>query len=541
MRISLIGELMVEDDQGRPVDLEKGSRRRQQSVRELICAVAMQSPGAISTRELKALLWDVDSTQDYTSALTTRVYKARKALGPLAERLVTEPAPLGGRQYRFALGPGDHIDVAAFREGVKLAKKAQQEGLLSEAAAHLQQALTPWRGVPFRQGLPDLPDTPAANWLRHPLLTQRRSAVEAYIGIQLDLGRHSPALVEQITEYLTLDPVNEVLHCRLMLTWYRLGRRTEALRTYQQAAEAMEAELGAAPGALLQRMREQILAEDETLLWRAPEQPQQRPLPVNTIDNVGVTDYLLGGKNNTAAQRAWVQAAADGSDTVKLPAENRECMIRMVEVLARDGIRQFLDLGSGMPVPEWPHVHEVARRVSAQTPRVVYVDCNADVAIHTRALVIDNRSTFFLEADLQEADKVLDYARRHLDLSEPVGLLSANTLQYVGEPDEDLGTDDVVKIIRRYVGALAPGSAWAMTHLSGDRLHPRQRPYIDSRNPDAAIPQNLRSPEQIERLMVGLPLMPPGLTDVGNWRPEQPYVQRPMRILGAVGRVMAAR
>ncbi|MFC0040436.1 SAM-dependent methyltransferase [Actinomadura rayongensis] len=527
MRVSVLGELRLTDDEGRPLDLGEGSRRRR-NLRALICVLALEDRPVPSSR-LKALLWD-DPDRDHTSVLTNLVAQARRVLPP--GRLVTETGTAGARLYRLTRST---VDADDFVSEAERGDAARDKGRLATAAVHYRRAMAPWQGVTPEQTLHDLPDTEGARVRAEPLRALRVRVAEALVATQLDLGRHSDELVAEIGEHLAFDPANENLHRDRLVALYRLGRRTDALRAYQSAAAAIETELGVPPGPALRRVHEQIAAG--TLPRAERDEPRARPvLRAGGLSYRGVTDYTLGGKDNTEEERAFVDkiVADTGTDATLITKDNRDCVLRMVRTLAGLGVRQFLDLGSGLPEQISPSVHQTARTAADEPPRVVYVDNDPVVAITSRAMY-SGAGVAFHELDLMDVEAVLDAAGRCLDFAEPIGLIAANTLQYVGDADDDLGTAQITELVTAYVDALATGSYLALTHITGDGIDPRLRPYIDSTEPDAALPQHLRTTEQIERLLVGLPLLPPGLTDVGAWRPERPFVPRDLRIIGGIG------
>ncbi|POM25489.1 Transcriptional regulatory protein EmbR [Actinomadura rubteroloni] len=529
MRVSVLGELRLTDDAGRTLDLGEG-RRRRRNLRALICVLALEDRPVPSSR-LKALLWD-DPDRDHTSVLTNLVAQARRVLPP--GRLVTETGTAGARLYRLARRA---VDADDFVRDAERGDAARDRGRLATAAVHYRRAMAPWQGVSPDRTLHDLPDTEGARARVDPLRALRVRVAESLVAVQLDLGRQSPELVEEIGGHLAFDPANENLHRDRLVALYRLGRRTDALRAYRDAAAAIEAELGVPPGPALRRVHEQIAAGTLPPHAGEPDEPRARPvLRAGGLSYRGVTDYTLGGKDNTEAERAFVDKiiADTGTDATLITKDNRDCVLRMVRTLAGRGVRQFLDLGSGLPEQISPSVHQTARTAADEPPRVVYIDNDPVVAITSRAMY-SGAGVAFHELDLMDVEAVLDAASRCLDFAEPIGLIAANSLQYVGDVDDDLGTGQVTELVTAYVDALVPGSYLAVTHITGDGIDPRLRRYIDSTEPGAALPQHLRTTGQIERLLVGLPLLPPGLTDVGAWRPERPFVRRDLRIIGGIG------
>jgi O-methyltransferase involved in polyketide biosynthesis len=225
-----------------------------------------------------------------------------------------------------------------------------------------------------------------------------------------------------------------------------------------------------------------------------------------------VYDYLLGGKDNFAADRA-----VGDQIIASLPAAQvgvraqRDVLGRVVRYLVGDvGLRQLLDIGSGLPTAE--NVHEIAQEINPQTT-VVYLDNDPVVLSHAQALLADHTVTFAVEGDLRDPEGILAHpeVRKHLDWSQPVGLLLCGILHYI--LDEEKPAELVATLYR----ALPPGSYVFIHHL----LH--------SEDPASATLQaemqnglgrsQFRTFAQIRELFGGLELVEPGLVLVPDWRP----------------------
>lgn len=228
-------------------------------------------------------------------------------------------------------------------------------------------------------------------------------------------------------------------------------------------------------------------------------------------------DYALGGINNFAVDRETTeQFYAAWPEVRPLACHNRAFVGRAVRYLTGQGIRQFLDLGSGLPTQD--NVHEIAQREKAAT-RVVYVDNDPVVLAHGRAL-LDDGSTV-LTADLRDTDAVLAHSRDVLDFAQPMGLLATSSLHYIPDPPAE--------VIRRYVQHLASGSYVAVAHITSDGVAPALQEQA------AAVhrgTQHLRTAEEIRAMFCGLELVPPGLVDVEKWRADEQV--GPLRVLGGV-------
>jgi len=234
-----------------------------------------------------------------------------------------------------------------------------------------------------------------------------------------------------------------------------------------------------------------------------------------------IYDYLLGGKDNFAVDRAAAEKILEHAPNAKEAAQaNRRFLIRAVEYLADQGIRQFLDIGAGLPTQE--NVHEVALR-KAPGSRIVYVDNDPIVLAHARALLACDAQTIAVAGDLREPESILDNPEvtAHLDFNEPVGLLLVSILHFI--PDE-AAYPAVAKLRDR----LAPGSHLVISHVSAGDLDERtlekgRRIYTQSQA-GVAVP---RSREDIARFFDGFELVEPGLVRIREWRPRKDEVIMP--------------
>lgn len=229
-----------------------------------------------------------------------------------------------------------------------------------------------------------------------------------------------------------------------------------------------------------------------------------------------VYDFLLGGKTNYAADRAAAEAGiAANPDSLIPPRTNRDFLRRAVTRLAREaGIRQFLDIGTGIPTE--PNVHQIAQAF-APDARVVYVDNDPIVLAHARALLNSGPAgrTAFINADLRDPDHILSspQLRETLDMSQPIGLLLIAILHFVGDADDPYG------VTRRLVEALPPGSFVALSHLTGDFV-PEKWAGVEAVYRRQGVTMQVRSKSEIARFLDGLDLVPPGLEIITRWHPE---------------------
>ena len=228
-----------------------------------------------------------------------------------------------------------------------------------------------------------------------------------------------------------------------------------------------------------------------------------------------IWNYWLGGRDNYAVDRAAGDRVAEMLPIIVVQARaDRAFLGRAVRYLAKEaGIRQFLDIGTGLPTAD--NTHEVAQRIARES-RIVYVDNDPLVLLHARALLTSSPEgkTDYIEADLRDPDDILAGAARTLDLAEPTALLLFGVLHHI--PD----TAEAYSIVRQLTSALAPGSFVAINHstsaISGEAMEDAVRHWNQVGTPT----MTLRSPEQVQGFFDGLELLPPGVVSCSRWRPE---------------------
>jgi S-adenosyl methyltransferase len=245
-----------------------------------------------------------------------------------------------------------------------------------------------------------------------------------------------------------------------------------------------------------------------------------------------VYNYWLGGKDNFAADRAAAeQAIAAYPDIVLSVRANRAFLARVVRYLAGEaGIRQFLDIGTGIPAAS--NTHEVAQSVAPES-RVLYVDNDPVVLVHARALLASGPQgvTSYLDADLRDTGRVLAAAAQTLDFSRPVAVLLMAILQHVDE------ADDPCAIVAALLEALPPGSYLALSHPASDIDAEAQGKLADRLNQTMAEKVTMRDRAQVARFFGGLELIEPGLVRVPQWRPASEFEgSSPAGLWGGVGR-----
>jgi hypothetical protein len=226
-------------------------------------------------------------------------------------------------------------------------------------------------------------------------------------------------------------------------------------------------------------------------------------------------DYALGGKDNFAVDREAVERLfAYAPENRDVPRANRRFLGRAVRFVAEQGIRQFIDLGAGLP--SQGNVHEVARDV-APGAHVVYVDSDPVVVVHARALLAEEQhTTTVVQADIREPCSVLDnpVVAQLIDFSEPVAVLFVSILHGIADCDDPAG------IVRAFAERMAPGSYLILSHLTSEGHPPEQVRKKEEIFARSATPFSYRSREEIMRFFDGFELVEPGLTPVTSWRPE---------------------
>ena len=245
-----------------------------------------------------------------------------------------------------------------------------------------------------------------------------------------------------------------------------------------------------------------------------------------------VYDYWLGGKDNFAVDRAAGDRAIEAWPEIVFSVRaNRAFLARVVRYLAGEaGIRQFLDIGTGIPAAS--NTHEVAQAVAPGT-RVVYVDNDPTVLAHARALLTSGPAgvTDYIDADLRDTGKILDIAARTLDFSQPVAITLMAIVHLIGDQDDPYG------IIARLMDAMPSGSYLAMSHLAADinvaavsEARTRVTQFIQ-------VEQTYRTHEEVLRFFDGLDLVEPGLARIQEWRPDSELeAKAPAALWGGVGR-----
>jgi hypothetical protein len=238
-------------------------------------------------------------------------------------------------------------------------------------------------------------------------------------------------------------------------------------------------------------------------------------LDTGTAHIARVYDYWLGGKDNFTADRVAGDEALEAfPGLISSVRANRAFLARVVRYLAaQHGIRQFLDIGTGIPASS--NTHEVAQSVAPEA-RVVYVDNDPMVLAHARALLSSSEqgATAYLDADLRDTGKILEAARRTLDFSEPVAVMLIAVLHLIGDADDPAG------IIAQLMDAVPAGSTLAISHVPNDMHMGAMSDMSDRLNRLLSQPSTYRSQAQVTGFFTGLELVDPGVVPIQRWRPD---------------------
>jgi hypothetical protein len=237
-----------------------------------------------------------------------------------------------------------------------------------------------------------------------------------------------------------------------------------------------------------------------------------------------VWNYWLGGKDHYPVDReAGDRVAAMYPDIVLLARAARGFLSRAVQYLAAEqGIRQFLDIGTGLPTAS--NTHQIAQSVAAES-RVVYVDNDPVVLAHARALLTSapEGATDYIDADLRDPGRILGEAARTLDLSQPVAISLIAILHHVSDYDE------ARSIVDRLMAGVPSGSYLVMSHSSNAIYGAVSDTAVGQWNKYGKPPVTLRSPEQIAGFLDGLEIIEPGVVSTPRWRPDATDIGRPSR------------
>src|ERR1700761_1562966 len=257
------------------------------------------------------------------------------------------------------------------------------------------------------------------------------------------------------------------------------------------------------------------------------------PFDTRLANQARIYDYLMGGKDNYAADRAAVDAVLEVAPEMGFAARaNRAFLGRVVRYLAAQaGIRQFLDIGTGIPTAG--NTHQVAQAVAPES-RVVYVDYDPIVLAHARALLTSHEAgaTEYIDADLRDTGTILEQAAQLLDFTKPVAVTLLAIVHVIP------AAADPHAIVAKVMDAVPSGSYLAISHAGSDLFDE------DTRDSFGGVMKQMmrqrfrpRSREEVARFFTGTDFVEPGLVSVEEWRPDPDAVDEgKSSIYGAVGR-----
>ncbi|MFH8989334.1 SAM-dependent methyltransferase [Streptomyces sp. NPDC017940] len=248
-------------------------------------------------------------------------------------------------------------------------------------------------------------------------------------------------------------------------------------------------------------------------------QPSGVPSKLNTgvAHNARVWNYWIGGKDNYEVDQQVGDQVASMFPVIRDVARaDRDFLGRAVRFLTADrGVRQFLDIGTGLPTLD--NTHEIAQQVAPES-RIVYVDNDPIVLVHARSLLIGTSqgATDYIDADVHHPDSIIEGASATLDHDRPVAVMMLGILNFV------LDTDEAQDIVRRIMASVPSGSHLVLTHPTTDTDLGGQGNVeaMEFWNENATPPITARTRAEVGAFLEGLDLLPPGLVSCSRWRPE---------------------
>jgi hypothetical protein len=278
----------------------------------------------------------------------------------------------------------------------------------------------------------------------------------------------------------------------------------------------------------LRRAEGVVSSDDSAFAWTEAEKDLMEGIDTSVPHSARIWNYWLGGKDNFAVDRAAGDLYCKTfPKIVDIARAARAFQARAVRYLAGDeGIRQFLDIGTGLPTVD--NTHEVAQRVAPES-RIVYVDNDPLVLVHARALLTSTPPgvTDYIEADVRHPAEILSAAAGTLDFTRPVAIMLMGIMGHVTDDAE------VRSILRQLLDRVPAGSFLVLRDATDtdETFTDAQKLY----NQTGAVPYKLRSPEQIGHFFDGLELAEPGVVSPLEWRPEATPFGSPRRVDMACG------
>ena len=260
---------------------------------------------------------------------------------------------------------------------------------------------------------------------------------------------------------------------------------------------------------------------DEDPSWVPPDIDITKPSPARMYD------YALGGKDNFEVDRKAVEQVAQVlPDFRHLAKLNRMFLVNAVRIMAEAGVKQFIDIGTGIPTS--PNVHEMAREVHPDA-RVVYVDNDPIVMAHNRALRATVDGVITVQHDARQPDAIIadPKVRELIDFQQPVGMLFVAVLHFVRR---DLAAD----VVARFRSAVPAGSYLAISAACTEGMDPQVVAKTEAVYQNAAAQIVFRTAAQVEQLFEGLEVLEPGIADVSRWRVDEQTAE--IHVYAGIGR-----
>jgi O-methyltransferase involved in polyketide biosynthesis len=274
------------------------------------------------------------------------------------------------------------------------------------------------------------------------------------------------------------------------------------------------------------------MTETRPAVAAARQSPRSR-IDTTQPHTARIWNYWLGGKDNYEVDRAAGDQIRQLHPGIgEYARADRLFLGRAVEYLVtRAGVRQFLDIGTGLPTAD--NTHEVAQRL-APDARIVYVDNDPLVLAHARALLISTPEgrTAYLDEDLRNVDAILEQAAKTLDFSEPVALILLGVVIFIGDDEDPYG------LVRRLMDRLPAGSHLVLSHTITSPAMPDVDDAVRFWNENGTPKLTQRTPEDVARFFTGLELLEPGVVSCSRWRPRDSAGAEPEEVamFGGVAR-----
>ncbi|MEE6262858.1 SAM-dependent methyltransferase [Plantactinospora sonchi] len=262
------------------------------------------------------------------------------------------------------------------------------------------------------------------------------------------------------------------------------------------------------------------------------ESPPSSKLDTTVPHSARIWNYWLGGKDHFAVDRAAGDEVIKHIPDIPIGAKSERAFLkRVVRFLVENaGIRQFLDVGTGLPSAD--NTHQVAQSLDPRC-RVVYIDNDPLVMVHARALLTSAPGGIcdYVEADLRQPDTILASARQTLDFSQPIGLMLLGVVNHLMDDDEAHGS------VAQLVQAMPTGSYLVLTHSTAEIHGEPMLRVMRETTERGGTPIRARTKTELERFFDGLDLLEPGVVTCSRWRPDPESDEPEVYLFGGVGRI----